>query len=112
MKMCEEMVRLREALTKMSVKWTDHSDIVTDEMLEEKKKIYPNISSVFLDTTMYRTWFEYRGYEISVIYGYGSWGGPNGFGTDPRLLEARFGMNEEPIGWLTADKVLAKLEEL
>lgn len=38
MKMCEEMVKLREALTKMSVKWTDHSDIVTDEMLEEKKK--------------------------------------------------------------------------
>lgn len=105
MKICEEMVKLREGLDKRNIAWIDKSDITTEERI--KYFISQGISELFADATMYRTHFEHKGKKYSVIFGYGSYGGINAINPSQNngLLELMIDENT-PKGWLTAEDVL------
>ena len=110
MKICEEMIKLREGLDKRGIKWIDKSDITTEERI--KYFISQGISELFADSTMYRTHFEHKGKKYSVIFGYGSFGGINAIepSQNNSLLEMMID-DDEPVGWLTADDVLKIIDK-
>lgn len=88
MNVTKEMQLLRDKLDEMNVKWTDASEC------------YGEI------TTITRTWFrDKEGTKWSAIHGYGTMGGRNGMRADEGLLEI-WNWNGEPIGYLTAEKVI------
>lgn len=84
---CSEMNKLREALTLRGIHWTDMSDI----------------EDFFW---ICRTWFWHRDNKVSVIHGYGTYGGIQ-FGRDGELLEVYSTLTgNEPIGHLTAADII------
>ena len=105
MKICEEMVKLREGLDKRNIAWEDHSDVAPKEYIELMKS--NGFTEIEADITMYRTHFDYKGHHYSVVFGYGSYGGINPI--NPEVcgdkLELMIDM-ENPQGWLTAEDVL------
>ena len=108
LQMCEEMMKLRQKLTDRGIVWKDASDITYIDA-SAKKDIIDNFS----DIRVYRTLFEHNGYEYSVIYGYGTYGGFNAItGRDCKLLECMTDKVNcgEPIGSLTADDVIGIIE--
>ena len=88
-----EMARLRAMLTEMGVEWRDDSTN------------YPT-ENPFFDKGMSitRTKYNYKGYEYSVICGYGTYGGDEG------LLEVWIDRKGEPTGWHTADDIIAMMK--
>ena len=96
----EEMQKLREWLDQNGIEWKDISD------------------EHFCYLWIVRTHFTYKDRHISVINGYGTYGGFNHFETDNKgLLEMMIGEIDEnsvnePIGYLTADQVITYLKEL
>lgn len=91
MKICEEMVKLREGLDKRNIAWVDKSDIYPKERIEMlKSKGFTEEQS---DFTMYRTHFTYGGTNpiTSEVSG--------------DKLELMIDDNY-PQGWLTAEDVL------
>ena len=87
--MTKEMEKLRELLDAEHITWHDAS---------RESEMCP----------ICRTHFGYRGYQWSVIHGYGSYGGYSIITADEGLLEL---MSEavnggDPVGWLTADQVM------
>ena len=105
MKICEEMVKLREELDKRNIAWVDKSDIYSKERIEMlKSKGFTEEQS---DLTMYRTHFTYKDHFYSVIFGYGSYGGTNPITSEVSgdKLELMIDDNN-PQGWLTAEDVL------
>ena len=97
---CEEMKKLREELTKRQIEWSDWSEVY---------KVNPEDQGEYID----RTKIFVKGEEISIINGFGTYGGYDSFdgesGNDG-LLELMVG-NFEPIGWLKADKCLELIEK-
>ena len=104
MKMCDEMIKLRNALDEKGVQWEDKSTIYPDDEIRDTMRKL-NVSRECADCSMFRTHFSYRGYFFSVIYGYGSYGYYDG------KLECMVG-GEEPEGSMTAEDVLRRMEEL
>lgn len=97
--MVEEMLKLRKFLDEKKIPWEDASEEMSD--------------IVKID----RTHFDYKGYAISVINGFGTYGGYSGanFPADDEkdnlgLLEVMVGGNE-PKGWLTAKEAWKFIEE-
>ena len=88
--MCTEMKRLRKMLDERKIEWYDDS----------------TYSATFW---MIRTKFEYKGYDFSVINGYGSYGGYYN-GKNEGKLELMIDACE-PIGHLTAKQVIQRLDE-
>lgn len=88
--MTEEMIKLRSILDDEGIEWWDKSEPETSSLL------------------MYRTKFHCYGYDWSVIHGYGSYGGYTSQEEDEGLLElmSRAVNGGEPVGWLTAEKVM------
>lgn len=85
--MCEEMINFRNQLDQKGIKWIDKSD-------ENEHFV------------MHRTHFDYDGKLISVINGYGSYGGFSFFSEkNLGLLEVMVGENE-PVGWLTCEEAI------
>ena len=82
--MTREMELFRKMLDDNGIEWHDASEM----------DAYP----------ITRTHFNYRGYDWSVIHGYGSWGGYSRLKRDDGLLELMSGaVNDgEPVGYLTA----------
>lgn len=105
MKICEEMVKLREGLDKRSIAWVDKSDICSKERIEMLKSM--GFTEEESDFTMYRTHFTYKDHFYSVIFGYGSYGGTNPITSEASgdKLELMIDDNT-PKGWLTAEDVL------
>lgn len=102
MMICDEMIKLRQALDEKGVKWEDKSTICLEEhILEVIRK--RNVSRKYADTSMWRTHFTYNGYFYSVIYGYGSYGYYDG------KLECMVG-GKEPVGSMTANDILDLME--
>ena len=93
--MVEEMIKLRKVLDNSNIEWEDKS---------EKWKLEQG-GSLGID----RTHFNYKGQKISVINGFGTYGGYT-FGNENKgLLE--LSMNgREPIGNLTAREVVDELK--
>ena len=93
--MCPEMLKLREQLDKLNIDWADASDPVSEH------RILLNSHHI------YRTHFDYKGDEYSVIYGFGTYGGWGRFPDvgDPQLLELMIN-DDIPTGWPTADDII------
>ena len=90
--MCNEMIKLRSELDRRGVEWTDKSESRT--------------------LPIDRTHFYWKGYFVSVINGFGTYGGFLSFDQiNEGLLEVMIG-HSEPIGWLTADEVIQKIVEV
>ena len=90
MNCCEEMKLFRKALDKKNIAWEDKSEELSEEMW------------------FCRTHFEYNGNLVSVINGfgtYGGWAGANGTDVNRGLLEVMI-ENNEPVGWLTAESAI------
>lgn len=104
MKICDEMVKLRNALDEKGVQWEDKSTIYPENKIQEIMSRC-NVSRKYADASMWRTHFTYKGYFFSVIYGYGS------YGYYDNKLECMIG-GEEPEGGMTAEDVLKRMEEL
>lgn len=105
MKICEEMVKLREGLDKRNIAWIDESDIYSKDRIEMlKSKGFTEEES---DFTMYRTHFTYKDHFYSVIFGYGSYGGINPISSQLSGDRLELMIDENtPKGWLTAEDVL------
>lgn len=102
MKICDEMIKLRQALDEKGVQWEDKSTIYPDDEIRDTMRRL-NVSRECADCSIFRTHFSYRGYFYSVIYGYVTYGGEKG------LLECMVG-GKEPVGSMTAEDVLKLME--
>ena len=72
-------------------------------MLDQRNIEWTNASDIWIS----RTWFTINGNKWSVISGKFSYGGPEGF-----LELVTNSVNDgDPIGWLTADEVMAYVDE-
>lgn len=86
--MTDEMIKFRELLDEKCIEWHD--------------------ASCGGSIPISRTHFDHRGYEWSVIHGYGTYGGFNRFVKDEGLLELMSNAvnNGEPVGFLTAEEAM------
>lgn len=90
---CDEMKKLRKWLDKEGIEWED------------------NTEKNYCSGWMVRTYFTYKDNFVSVVNGYGSYGGFSSFHPkNEDLLEMMVSENE-PIGRLTADQVITYLEK-
>ena len=92
--MCEEMIKLREYLDAVKIKWRDDSECLGTEWY------------------MHRTKFEINGNEFSVINGVGSYGGAMIGGKNQGFLEMWINQKGEPEGYLTADDVIKAIKNV
>lgn len=99
MEVCKEMQILRDWLDKNKIEWEDASK----DFDEDKKYSF----------WMCRTWFRINGKKISVINGYGSYGGIDVFdGENKGLLEARGLIGDDVIGHMTAGEIIIAIQIL
>lgn len=103
MKICKEMVILRNKLDELNIYWVDKSSIVSPDKLLYNKGM--------ADTTIFRTHFCYGSHFVSVINGFGTYGGINLDGVNEGKLEIMID-NEEPTGYHTAADVIQILKDL
>ena len=112
MKICDEMIKLRDKLDKRGIKWKDVSEITPESIIE--KMIAKGVDRKYADTTIFRTHFEHGDYKYSVIYGFGTYGGVDVLsGHDFGLLECMTEKvnNGEPLGCLTAGDVINIIDD-
>lgn len=83
---CNEMQMFRNYLNESNIHWSDVSD---------------NLGEIWIC----RTHFNHDGNLVSVIHGYGTYGGFNHWETDKGLLEVMIGSNV-PVGNLTAEEAV------
>lgn len=110
MKICEEMIKLRNWLDEEGVLWVDKSSITSQGYIDLMAKF--EIEPQYADTTIHRTYIPFREHSISVINGYGTYGGfepleNKNYGALEMMID-----DNEPVGWLSAENVIQKLEEL
>ena len=80
MEVCKEMQKLRD--------WLDENEICWEDVSEDFGKGIP--SEIDYELWICRTHFEVKGHEISVINGYGTYGGYGLFSKDNNgLLETK-----------------------
>ena len=95
--MVEEMIALRNKLDEKGIEWTD----------ESQKFEFCLGGKLGID----RTHFNYKGKKISVINGYGTYGGLGILSDENEGLLELYDFESEPIGYLTADEVMKELEK-
>ncbi|MEE1037813.1 MAG: hypothetical protein U0K95_01500 [Eubacterium sp.] len=102
MTVCDEMKELRKMLDEKNIPWHDASDVMSED------KDWP--------VWICRTHFEYDGLKISVVNGFGTYGG--WYGANPGMTEEKnMGLLEimiednEPVGWLKAEDIMKILGE-
>ena len=91
------MISLRNKLDEKGIEWTD----------ESQKFEFCLGGKLGID----RTHFNYKGKKISVINGYGSYGGIDVLTNKNEGLLEFYDFESEPIGYLTADEVMKELEK-
>ena len=91
--MTDEMIKLRKSLDERDIKWIDHSD--------------PDDYKIHID----RTHFTVGHHFISVIHGFGTYGGVSLYGKDKGLLEMQLD-HLDPVGFYTAEDIIKKVDEL
>lgn len=99
-----EMMKLRNTLDKKGIQWDDKSVIYPENKIKFIMNRY-NVSRETADFSILRTHFTYKEHFISVIFGYGT------YGYESDLLEYRID-EDEPEGYLTADEILERMENL
>ncbi len=97
MTVCDEMKKLRQMLDEKNIPWHDASEIMSED------KEWP--------VWICRTHIEYNGHKISVVNGFGTYGG--WYGANPGTTEnENMGLLEimiddiEPVGWLKAEDII------
>lgn len=92
--MTQEMIKFRNMLDAANIEWHD-------------------ASAKGVLTPIDRTHFTYRGYDWSVIHGFGSYGGWSYSYPDEGLLELMSNAvnGGNPIGYLTAEQAMICLKE-
>ena len=106
-KMCDEMVKLRNMLDSMGVEWFDNSDVTPMDLI--KAEVALGIPENHVDTTIYRTYFMANGHMVSAIHGYGTYGGYEPFrDIDYGLLEVMLNLDmmSGQRGNMTAEDVI------
>lgn len=99
MEICKEMQILRDWLDKNKIKWKDAS---SDYYEAEKYSVW-----------ICRTWFRINGKKISVVNGYGSYGGINLCnGENEGLLEAMGLIGNGVSGYMTAGEIIILIKIL
>ena len=94
--MVQAMIDFRKELDSRCIEWVDKSDSAI------LGKLYDGTSPFNID----RTHFDYNGNNVSVINGYGTYGGkPIDSKMNFGLLEVMVGSNE-PVGWLTCEEAI------
>lgn len=99
-----EMIKLRNTLDKKGIQWDDKSVIYPENEIQFIMNRY-NVSRETADCSILRTHFKYKEHFISVIFGNGT------YGYKANLLECRID-EDEPEGYLTADEILERMENL
>jgi len=104
MEVCKEMQILRDWLDKNKIEWEDASEDTSEDFDEDKKYSF----------WMCRTWFRINGKRISVVNGYGSYGGGVDFlgGENEGLLETMGLIGDDVIGHMTAGEVIIAIKIL
>lgn len=99
---CDEMKKLRQMLDEKNIPWHDASDIMSES------KEWP--------VWICRTHFEFKGLKVSVVNGFGTYGG--WYGANPGMTEDKnMGLLEimiedsEPVGYLKAENIMEILGE-
>ena len=98
MVVCKEMQKLRDWLDQHSIPWEDCSEYI----------------GLFFDSWVCRTHFMADNHKVSVINGYGTYGGFSFFeNNNEGLLEVMSDIinDGEPIGFLTADELIKILQD-
>lgn len=111
MKICEEMVKLREGLDKRNIAWVDATTYAPKEYIEHMMK--NGFTEAESNVTIFRTHFRIKDHFYSVVYGYGTYGGIDPVDpeiTDAGLLELRIDSNN-PQGWLDAKEILDMVDK-
>lgn len=120
--MCQEMINLRAKLNILGIQWYDASDDEEYRKITYKlendsySKFFSDCSDVkydIHDCGIDRTHFNINDIEISVINGYGTYGGykPHRY-SNKGLLEYMDNKKiKTPIGYLTANDVFNLLKE-
>lgn len=103
MTVCKEMQKLRKTLDIMGIEWIDRSE-------EWQATDYFDLLNI-KNYGICRTHFDYNGKHYSVINGYGSFGGYDGFDKENKNLLEIMLPNNDVIGYLTAKEVLEIIEE-
>ena len=107
MEICEEMKKLRSILDEKKIEWIDKS--------EEWESNFRPFGKAHIKRRKYyihRTHFDISGTHISVINGFGTYGGYSDMFTENEGgLEIMIGECGEVIGWLSADEVIETLEK-
>lgn len=103
MEVCKEMQKLRD--------WLDENEICWEDVSEDFGKGIP--SEIDYELWICRTHFEVKGHEISVINGYGTYGGYGIFSKDNQGLLETMGLwygDDSVKGYLTAEEVINKVK--
>lgn len=99
MEICENMKKLRSYLDEKKIKWVDHSS---------------DLDSLEKDMFICRTWLWIGERKISVVNGFGTYGGIHlMYGDYPKnhgLLEIMVDGMDDVIGNLTSDDVIKIIE--
>jgi len=96
MKVCEEMTKLRDWLNEKNIEWEDRSE---------------DFGIKWVEFWICRTHFRLKGKLISVINGYGTYGGYGIYeGNNEGLLEV-MGLYEEVEGYLTAKELIEEIQK-
>lgn len=102
MTVCDEMKKLRQMLDEKNIPWHDDSEVMSED------KDWP--------MWICRTFFEYKGMKISVINGFGTYGG--WYGANPGMKEdENMGLLEIMIegkiglGWLRTEDIMEAMGE-
>lgn len=97
MEVCKEMQKLRDWLDENNIEWEDASE----EFDEDKEYSF----------WMCRTWFKINRKRISVINGFGSYGGVDVLGGENEgLLEVMGLIGNDVVGHMTAEEVIAAIK--
>lgn len=103
MQVCEEMQKLRTWLDENKISWEDVSEDFSH-----------NITDKFdFEMWICRTHFKIKKHTISVINGYGTYGGYGIFSEDNQGLLETMGLwygDDSVKGYLTADEVINKVK--
>ena len=97
---CDEMKKLRKLLDNKKIEWVD----ATEEMSEWVK--------------IARTHFTYNGFDVSVVNGFGTYGGWSGANIGANEEKDNLGLLEVYIpsygdhgGWLKAEELMKYIDE-
>lgn len=103
MQVCKEMQKLRD--------WLDENKIPWEDVSEDFCRF--NLNKIEHEMWICRTHFNIKGHKVSVINGYGTYGGYGIISEENQGLLETMGLwygKDDVKGYLTAEEVINKIE--